>query len=100
MDIQCASQAIQTLINLRKLDERSVPLAEKVALWTIANMQDPSGYFYYRKYPLMTNKTPTLHWGQATMFASLAGLLHYWNSHDMAARPELKAEAGSSQRPL
>jgi hypothetical protein len=35
-------------------------------------MQDPSGYFYYRKYPLITNKTPTLHWGQATMFAALA----------------------------
>ena len=35
-------------------------------------MQDATGYFYYRKYPLCTNKTPTLHWGQATMFAALA----------------------------
>ena len=35
-------------------------------------MQDETGYFYYRKYPLITNKTPTLHWGQATMFAALA----------------------------
>jgi hypothetical protein len=35
-------------------------------------MQDDTGYFYYRKYPLITNKTPTLHWGQATMFAALA----------------------------
>ena len=26
-----------------------------------------AGYFYYRKYPLITNKTPTLHWGQATI---------------------------------
>jgi hypothetical protein len=39
-------------------------------------MQDPTGYFYYRKYPLITNKTPTLHWGQATMFAALALLDH------------------------
>ena len=48
--------------------------ALNVADWTIANMQDESGYFYYRKYPFMTNKTPTLHWGQATMFAALANL--------------------------
>lgn len=75
IDIQCSSQAIQTLVNLRHLHPDSVDVARKVANWTIDNMQDSSGYFYYRKYPLMTNKTPTLHWGQATMFASLALLL-------------------------
>ena len=62
----------QTLVNLRRLHPGSVALASTVARWTIANMQDPTGYFYYRKYPLITNKTPTLHWGQATMFAALA----------------------------
>ena len=72
IDIQCASQSIQTLINLRELHPDSVTTAVKVAEWTIANMQDRTGYFYYRKYPLITNKTPTLHWGQATMFAALA----------------------------
>jgi hypothetical protein len=58
------------LINSRPND--SVPTAIRVAHWTIKNMQDKSGYFYYRKYPLITNKTPTLHWGQATMFAALS----------------------------
>jgi len=77
LDIQCASQGIQTLVNLRTLDPRSVPIAMRVATWTLANMQDPTGYFYYRKYPLITNKTPTLHWGQATMFAALAILYHH-----------------------
>jgi hypothetical protein len=72
LDIQCASQGIQTLVNLRQLHPSSIAVASHVARWTIANMQDPSGYFYYRKYPLITNKTPTLHWGQATMFAALA----------------------------
>jgi hypothetical protein len=72
LDIQCASQGIQTLVNLRRLHPRSVALASTVARWTIANMQDPAGYFYYRKYRVITNKTPTLHWGQATMFAALA----------------------------
>ena len=89
LDIQCASQAIQTLVNLREEDSRSIAVAEKVALWTIANMQDPTGYFYYRKYPFATNKTPTLHWGQATMFAALALLFQYQSSSNMSA-PVLK----------
>jgi hypothetical protein len=72
LDIQCASQGIQTLVHLRHLHPDSVATAMSVANWTIANMQDKTGYFYYRKYSLMINKTPTLHWGQATMFAALA----------------------------
>ncbi len=82
IDIQCASQAIQTLINLRDLHPDSVPTALRVAKWTIANMQDKTGYFYYRKYPLITNKTPTLHWGQATMFAALALLDQFLSRKD------------------
>jgi hypothetical protein len=77
LDIQCASQGIQTLVNLRDLHPKSLSTATTVAQWTIANMQDRTGYFYYRKYPLLTNKTPTLHWGQATMFAALALLDHH-----------------------
>ena len=50
-------------------------LAERVAEWTIDNMQDPTGYFYYRRYPLMVARIPMLHWGQATMFHALALLL-------------------------
>jgi hypothetical protein len=74
IDIQCASQGIQTLVKLRALDPRSLEVALRVARWTIANMQDPAGYFYYRKYRSVTNKTPMLHWGQATMFAALGEL--------------------------
>lgn len=77
LDIQCASQGIQTLVNLRRLNPRSVEVAAKVARWTIANMQDPTGYFYFRKYPLITNKTPTMHWGQATMFSAMATLYRF-----------------------
>ena len=37
--------------------------------------EDSSGFLYYRKYSRwMVNKTPTLHWGQATMLCALAGL--------------------------
>ncbi|RJP92366.1 MAG: hypothetical protein C4518_06850 [Desulfobacteraceae bacterium] len=74
IDIQCASQGIQTLVNLREYDATSIETAEKVALWTIKNMQHPEGYFYFRKYPGITNKTPMFHWGQATMLSGLAHL--------------------------
>ncbi|MGA7295711.1 MAG: hypothetical protein WBW85_24505 [Terriglobales bacterium] len=75
IDIQCSSQAIDTLVFFHDRDPDSLPLALKVAQWTIANMQDRTGYFYYRRYsPWLVNKTPTLHWGQATMLSALAGL--------------------------
>jgi hypothetical protein len=75
IDIQCCSQAIDTLVFYSKLDPEAIPLALKVAHWTIANMQDSSGYFYYRRYSrAVVNRTPTLHWGQATMMSALGGL--------------------------
>ncbi len=75
LDIQCASQGIQTLVNLREYDPSILDLAKKVAIWTIKNMQDSKGFFYFRKYPLITNKTPMFHWGQATMLSALAHLV-------------------------
>jgi hypothetical protein len=65
LDIQCCSQAIDTLVFFSDRDSESLALAIKVAQWTIENMQDRSGYFYYRRYASwLTNRTPTLHWGQ------------------------------------
>ena len=76
VDIQCASQAIDTLAFFAQADAESLALGVKVANWTILNMQNPAGYFYYRKYPLgITARTPMLHWGQATMFKGLAHLV-------------------------
>ena len=75
IDIQCSSQAIDTLVFFHDRDPQSIDLALKVATWTIENMQDSKGYFYYRRYSKwVVNKTPTLHWGQATMLCALAGL--------------------------
>ena len=75
IDIQCSSQAIDTLVFFHDRDPGNLALALNVAKWTIENMQDRTGYFYYRRYsPRLVNKTPTLHWGQATMFCALAGL--------------------------
>jgi hypothetical protein len=75
IDIQCCSQAIDTLVLFQDRDPESLSLALKVASWTMKHMQDPTGYFYYRRYSRsVVNKTPTLHWGQATMLCALSGL--------------------------
>lgn len=74
VDIQCLAQSIDTLALFGDRDRECLELSAKVATWAIANMQDADGYFYYRKYPFITAKTPMLHWGQATMFKALAHL--------------------------
>jgi len=75
IDIQCCSQAIDTLVFFHDVDPGNLPLTMKVAQWAIQHMQDRSGYFYYRRYSRwLVNKTPMIHWGQATMLCALAGL--------------------------
>ena len=84
LDIQCCSQAIDTLVFFAAQDPTSLGLAEKVASWTIDHMQDCTGYFYYRRYsPWLVNTTPTLHWGQATMLCALANLYKSLQERDL-----------------
>ena len=76
VDIQCASQAVDTLAYFAVDQPDALSLCIKVANWTIRNMQGRSGAFYFRKYPSgITSRTPMLHWGQATMFKGLSHLI-------------------------
>jgi rhamnogalacturonyl hydrolase YesR len=72
VDIQCAAQAIETLIQLADLDPHAFATAMKVADWTIGNMQASDGHFYYRDLGWTKIRTPMLHWGQGTMAKALA----------------------------
>jgi hypothetical protein len=75
IDIQCCSQAIDTLVFFSDRDPDGLTLASTIAKWTITHMQDRSGHFYYRRYsPWVVNRTPTLHWGQSTMLCALSAL--------------------------
>jgi hypothetical protein len=76
IDSQCASQSIETLANFSDIDDEALDLAVRVANWTIDNMQDKKGFFYYRQYPLVKAKTPMLHWAQATTYRALTLLLN------------------------
>jgi len=91
IDIQCAAQAIDTLAYFSDIEPDSLELAEKVARWTIRNMQAPDGHFYYRILGWKTIKTPMLHWGQGTTFKALAHLLNKKGGHLKASGPNLYA---------
>ena len=75
IDSQCAAQSIETLARFAELDRESLELAQRVAAWTIGNMQARDGHFYYRRYPLLTAKAPMLHWAQATIYRGLTELV-------------------------
>jgi hypothetical protein len=76
IDIQCASQGIDTLSLFSDVNPDCIPMAMRSASWSIDHMQGTDGHFYFRKYPLgVSNKAPMIHWGQATMFKALAHLL-------------------------
>ncbi len=75
IDIHSCAQAIITFSELTEFQPESKKMAEKVANWTITNMQDLSGYFYYRKYRNHTNKMPYLRWGQAWMIRAMSYLV-------------------------
>ena len=69
----CISGNRHSFLFLR-FDNDALELGLKVARWTIENMQDKTGYFYFRQLPRIKAKTPMLHWGQATMYKALARL--------------------------
>jgi hypothetical protein len=74
IDIQCASQSIDTLSFFSLKDPESINQAIKIAEWTIDNMQDKHGFFYYRKLSWKNVKIPMIHWGLATMLSALSHL--------------------------
>ena len=76
IDIHCSAQGIVTCLKLSKYDDRSLPMAEKIANWAIDNMQDETGCFYYQKTRWYTNKMSYIRWAQAWMFYALSKLSH------------------------
>ena len=70
VDTTAASQSILTLARFGFTD-----LAGEVALRTIQSMQHDSGYFYYQRGRMFTNRISYMRWSNAWMLAGLASLL-------------------------
>jgi len=76
IDIHSCAQGIITFCELADFEPKYLNMAKKVARWTISNMQDKEGYFYYRIYrKWKTDKTAYIRWGQAWMLRALSYLV-------------------------
>ncbi len=82
VDIHSASAAIVALCELNEFDSRCLPLAQKVANWTIENMRDERGFFYYQKRKDKLIKTSFIRWANAWTAFALAKLLEELLSTD------------------
>lgn len=72
VDVHSCAQAIITFCELADFEPKYLSMAEKVAAWSIKNMQDEKGYFYYRIYKNRMDKMPYIRWGQAWMLRGLS----------------------------
>ena len=73
IDIDCPGQLLVTLARLHKIEEYK-EIAEKVIDWTIRNMQDRKGYFYYQLKPGISSKISYMRWSNAFIFNAMS---HY-----------------------
>lgn len=71
IDIHCPGQLFITLSRMHKFGEYR-ELAEKVLDWTLKNMQDNKGYFYYQLKPGISSKISYMRWSNAFMFCALS----------------------------
>ena len=75
IDIHSAAAAITVMCELCTVDDRMLPMAQKTAGWTIKNMLDQRGCFYYQRRKNSVVKTSFMRWGQAWMTYALARLI-------------------------
>lgn len=75
IDIHCPGQLFVVLSKLNKFNEWE-ELAEKVMNWTLENMQDKKGYFYYQIKPRFSSKISYMRWNNAFMFNAMSCYLN------------------------
>ena len=74
-DAHAAASAIVTFLECVELDNNAATLARNVASWTINNLRDARGFFYYQRRRFYTVRKPYMRWTQAWMLYALARLL-------------------------
>lgn len=74
-DAHSAATAIVALVELKELDSGAIARAERIAEWTLRNLRDSRGFFYYQRRRFYTVRTPFMRWTQAWMLYALARLL-------------------------
>ncbi len=81
IDIHSPAQLIVTLAKTERL-KNNLPLANSILKWTIDNMQDKKGFFYYQLKPFMSSKIPYMRWAEAWMFYAFANYFYTLNNNE------------------
>ncbi len=76
IDVHAPAQLVITLCKLNKVNHNK-QLLDKVLYWTIDNMQNSQGYFYYQINKYFSSKIPYMRWSQSWMFYALSTYLNY-----------------------
>lgn len=71
IDIHAPAQFVTTLVRLNRFKEFQ-HIAERTLQWTIENMQDKKGYFYYQMKQGKSSKIPYIRWAQAWMMYGMS----------------------------
>jgi hypothetical protein len=74
IDIHSAAQSIITFVTLKDLYKNNIRSANAVFNWTMSNMWNGQGFFYFQKHRLWTIRIPYMRWSQAWMLLALAML--------------------------
>jgi hypothetical protein len=81
IDIHSCAESIHCLSELADEFPEGIPLAENILNWTIQNLQDKTGYFYYGILKSrftgipFKSKIPYIRWGQAWMLRAMTSYL-------------------------
>lgn len=82
IDIHAIAQFLSTVSSIRRFPPDVVQLLEAVTAWSIEEMQDSDGHFYYQKTRNRTTKTSFMRWSQAWMFYGLSSALAAISGND------------------
>lgn len=74
IDIHSIAQSIITLLTFDGVYPGGLELARAVFQWSMRNMWDRRGYFYYQVWPHFTNRISYMRWSQAWMLLALTKL--------------------------
>ena len=78
IDIHCPGQLFVTLSKTKSFTEYE-NLAKRVLNWTLDNMQDSKGYFYYQLKKGFSSKISYMRWSNAFMFHAMSHYLKLVN---------------------
>lgn len=74
VEIHNQAQGIVSFARWADFDDSYLNQAKKIAAYSIENMLSTKGFFYYKKYPMLTIKIPFMRWSEAWMLLALTEL--------------------------